>query len=206
MSDKAVKDLSENSAGLNQQVLDLQTALRYKVKDLLSAESHLRDMELQVASLAEAKAEVISLKADNTNLQDLLAALDSENKRMTEADLKLREDLTRRIEENQQLLHQINSIRIENSSERASSERALKEQLWQAQNALENTKTELERFYSLPNPVGVGLGLEEIVDGNFKTVKINGIIRGAQALNHEPRTLNPKPLSRLTESSEVRKP
>jgi len=189
--EQSVKDVTARCNNLNQQLQDAQTQLRVKVGEFETLTMRVSDLENQLSGVPALKKEVLAQKSKIRDLEDLTAALKVENARVTEAELKARSEITALHKQIEAVNSQLTQQKVEHINAIGELKRELQEKYLQACNERDDLRTELDRYYSLPNICGVGMGLEQTTEtlptgGTVKTCKVCVCVRA------RPRACNAK--------------
>ena len=184
--EKAVLDMTARCNELNQQLLAVQTQLRVKTGEAETLSMRVADLENQLSSMPALKKEVLAQKSRIRDLEDLIAALKAENARVTEAELKTRSEVTAGMKQIEDLKNLLTQQKIENINEIGELKRQHQEKYYAVCNERDDAATELQRYYSLPNACGVGMGLEQTTvtlptGGTISTCKVAGFVPGQSA-------------------------
>lgn len=181
-----LKDALERSAELNAKLVDAQGDARQKAAALENLEGRMQDVQMQLEGLQEVKREVVGARAKAREASDLADALSAENKRLTDSELKARSEMQAALTRVGDLESQLTEQRLQMLNEFKANERAIKDELAHVLNEREGLQAELDRYYAMPNPTGIGMGLEETVErlptgGTVKTLKVKELMPGMSA-------------------------
>jgi len=176
--EQSVKDVTARCNDLNKQLLDVQTQLRVKIGEAETLSMRVSDLENQLSAVPALKKENLAQKSKIRDLDDLNAALRAENARVTEAELKARSEITACHKQIEDLRGQLSQQKVEYINAMGELRRELEEKYVGACNERDDLRTELDRYYSLPNNVGLGMGLEQTTEtlptgGTVKTCKVS---------------------------------
>jgi chromosome segregation ATPase len=160
--ENSVKDITSRCNEINQQLLDVQTQLRVKAGEAETLAMRVADLENQLSGIPALKKENLAQKSKLRDLEDLSAALKAENARVTEAELKTRSEVNTCHKLIGDLKSQMTEQKVDFINQIGTVKREMEEKIVEACNERDDLKTELDRYYSLPNIVGVGMGYFDV--------------------------------------------
>jgi C-terminal processing protease CtpA/Prc len=184
--DQSLKDATIRSNELNQQLLEVQHKLRVKVGECETLSMRVADLENQIMEIATLKKENLEFRSKIRDLEDLTKSLKAENMRVSEAETKAREKLRECLVKLEDLKTELTEQKIDYINEIGELKRTSEEKFTEACAQRDDFRAELDRYYALPNIVGVGLGLEQTTEalptgGTIRTTKICGMAPGLSA-------------------------
>jgi C-terminal processing protease CtpA/Prc len=184
--DQSLKDATVRSNELNQQLLDVQHKLRVKVGECETLSMRVADLENQINEIPTLKKENLEFRSKIRDLEDLTKSLKAENMRVSEAETKAREKLRECLVKLEDLKTELTEQKIDYINEIGELKRTSEEKFTEACAQRDDFRAELDRYYALPNIVGVGLGLEQTTEalptgGTVRTTKICGMAPGLSA-------------------------
>lgn len=184
--EQTIQDLTTKCTELNRQISDVQTQLRTKTNEAEMLGLRVADLESQLESVPALKKENLTRKGKIRDLEDVVAALKAENARITEAELKCRGEIAVLHKKIEELNGELTTQKVQHLQALGEAERQAAEKLQEACNERDDARVELDRYYSLPNIVGVGMGLEQTTEslptgGTVRTTKVSGLAPGQAA-------------------------
>jgi len=167
---KEAKDIMCKVSGMNHklqgELLENSAAREHDVEKL-------KDLDKLNAKVRELESALLLSSKTIKDLEDCIQLLKPDNERLTEFSEQSKVEITR-----------LRALKSDMLSKYAGMERNLQDQVFDLMDERNSYRGELEHFYSLPNPCGVGLGLRatEVLDSyantTTSTVTVIDIIPG----------------------------
>ncbi len=145
---KAAQDAAAKTAGINEQ---LQAEILEQKSNAARDAEKMKDLQARLEKMHEFEQGILLSRKTVKDLEECVAVLRAENERLVEA-----------FEQSKSEVQKLRAFKSEMLTKYASMERNLQDQIFDLVDERNTYKGELEHFYSLPNPCGVGLGLRSV--------------------------------------------
>ncbi|EKX39790.1 hypothetical protein GUITHDRAFT_114039 [Guillardia theta CCMP2712] len=186
IAEKQLHDVGERCTGLVKSLAETRDALREREMKIEELEAQLADLKIQVGAIPQLKAKVLSLSTEKRNVEDMVEELKAEVARLTLSEKRMRGEYLEAHNKIEQLLTEMNALKLAGAQKLADLERRINEDVHFLTQERDNYKLELDRFYSLPNPCGIGCEIEEIkqklpTGGSTASLRVKSILTGSSA-------------------------
>jgi len=182
----AEDEIAKRCGELQGELLECQAKLRQAEAHAENFETRRSDLEAKIKAGELVKMELQSAMAAKREAESMAESYEVENKRLAAVEIKLRQDLLEARSEISTASSKVAHEKMDLLQKYSLAERELREAAFDIQNERDNLQAELNRFMSLPNPCGIGLSLEEIIEklptgGTIKTIRVAGMQPGLSA-------------------------
>eukprot|EP00277_Geminigera_cryophila_P039855 CAMPEP_0173100998 /NCGR_PEP_ID=MMETSP1102-20130122/36558_1 /TAXON_ID=49646 /ORGANISM="Geminigera sp., Strain Caron Lab Isolate" /LENGTH=752 /DNA_ID=CAMNT_0013994589 /DNA_START=27 /DNA_END=2285 /DNA_ORIENTATION=- len=184
--ERLLQETTDLSSSLARDLASLQDKLRERDGTISSLEATVKDTEPQLILIPAIKAKILALASENRDLHDQVEELTSETSRLTLSNQRAHDASSLAIGKIEELNTKINTLKMVDAQKLADMERRINEDVYFLTHERDHYKTELNRYYGLPNPVGVGMSIEETIEklptgGTVQTKYVKALLPGLSA-------------------------
>ncbi len=180
------KQVQQTVTALDADIVALQLRLREAQDTILELEMQLTGRKAEGAKEDFLKERVNCLIAQVTELTDTQAALRADNSRLEGAEKRIRAELSEAVLTVERLNGDMNKLKLAHGSKLACMARRIDEDVHFLMQERDQLQAELERYYGLPNPCGVGMvvedGITKLDNGrSARVLMVTGLVPGLAA-------------------------
>jgi hypothetical protein len=180
------KQVQQTVTSLDADIVALQLRLREAQDTILGLEMQLTGRKAEGAKEDFLKERVNCLIAQVTELTDTQAALRADNSRLEGAEKRVRAELSEAVLTVERLNGDVNQIKLAHGLKLAGMARRIDEDVHFLMQERDQLQAELERYYGLPNPCGVGMvvedGITKLDNGrSARVLMVTGLVPGLAA-------------------------
>mmetsp|Transcript_24046 Transcript_24046/g.53965 ORF Transcript_24046/g.53965 Transcript_24046/m.53965 type:complete len:740 (-) Transcript_24046:52-2271(-) len=186
IAEKQLHAVGERCTGLIKSLAETRDALREREMKIEELEAQLADLRTQVGAIPQLKGKVLSLSTEKRNVEDMVEELKAEVSIIQLSEKRVREECEEANKQIDKLYNELNELKLTDAQKLAELNRRINEDVYFLTQERDNYKLELDRFYALPNPCGIGCEIEETVEktsfgGTQSAMYVKSVLHGSSA-------------------------
>ena len=160
-ADRLCSQAQASTAALAAEVEAAQARLREAQNSAMELEIKVSAFEIEKRHDASLKERITTLVNQLEDHKDSVAALTADNARLQAAEKRVRVELSEAVNTVERLNSDMNELKLAHSLKLSGMARRIDEDVHFLMQERDQLQAELERFYGLPNPCGVGMVVED---------------------------------------------